>query len=249
MSVLFLVLFFVFIILLIIIMFLLLKRLVFKVNQQSTDYFLDKLKVYDNLIDDREKKIKELNELINSKSKEMSEKEKEVSNHSESVFVYDSKNVAYKDEDIFKKMKEVDRKFHFDSKKIVNKFLEDKFDTSLVKDYNKYYKVRKLFNQEVIFNILTKKESRQLDEVKKLLGDSVGILDDFMKNRKKFDLKKFISYLNRVIDKVDPYVYIYVGDKSENYNKLSPYIKTRFDDSIFKGLRIMYRGKLYDYSI
>ena len=58
MNVLFLVLFFVLVILLIIVMFLLLRRLIFKINQLSMDYFLDKLKAYDNLADYIYKKMK-----------------------------------------------------------------------------------------------------------------------------------------------------------------------------------------------
>ena len=70
-----------------------------------------------------------------------------------------------------------------------------------------------------------------------------------MYRRLVFDLKKFISYLNKVIDSLDPHVYVYVGDKNLNYDNLNEYIKTVFDDSIFRGFKIIYRGKLYDYSL
>jgi len=249
MTTIFLVLFFVFIILLILIMFLLLKRLIFKVNQQSMDYFVDKLKVYDTLIDEKEKKLEELNGLIEHKSQELNKKEEEKDKNNQPVFLYDLGNVIYKDKDIFKKMKEVDKKFTIDNEEILRKFFQNTFDTETVKDYNRYYRVRKKFTQDVVFSLMTQKESTQKEKIKELLGDSGELLDDFMKSNKVFNLKKFISYLNKVIDNLDPHVYVYVGDKNLNYDNLNEYVRTEFDDSIFKGFKIIYRGKLYDYSI
>ena len=143
MTTVFLVLFFIFIILLIIIMFLLLKRLIFKVNQQSMDYFVDKLKVYDTLIDEKEKKLDELNGLIENKSQELNKNEEEKDKNNQPIFLYDLGNVIYKDKDIFKKMKDVDKKFTFDNKEILMKFFQNTFDTETVSDYNRYYRVRK----------------------------------------------------------------------------------------------------------
>lgn len=213
------------------------------------DYFLDKLKAYDNLIDEREKKLEELNELINNKENELNKKEENQVTSNSPIFLYDMKNISYKDNDIFKKMKEVDQKFNFDNRKIIAEFLKNKFDMNLIEDYNRYSMIKDKFNQDIVFDILTKKESRQIEEVRELLGDSAFMLDDFMKGNREFHLKKFISYLNQMIEDLDPYVYISVGDKSENYNDMNEYIRTEFDDSIFKGIRIVYRGKLYDYSI
>lgn len=250
MNVLFLVLFFVLIILLIIVMFLLLKRLIFKINQLSMDYFLDKLKAYDNLIEEKEKKIKELNELINNKEFKLYEKENNVNVTSNNpTFLYDLKDISYKDEDIFKRMKEVNNKFNFSNKKIVSNFLKNNFDMDAIDDYNKYCEVRDKLDSGMVFDILTKKESKQMDMVRGLLGDYGEIFDSFMKDHKKFDLKKFISYLNKIIKQLDPYIYIYVGNKKENYDDINEYIHTEYDDSIFKGIKIIYRGKLYDYSI
>lgn len=249
MSTVFLILFFVIIILLIIIMFLLLKRLIFKVNQQSMDYFLDKLKAYDKLVEEKENKLDDLNGMIERKSKELNKKEEEKEFQNQSFFLYEAGNLTYKDEDIFKKMKIVDQNFDIDEENIIMNFFQNVFDTSTIKNYNKYCRVREIFTHDVIFDLMTKKEKVCFDKVKELLGDSSEILDGFMKNNKEFHLKKFISYLNKNIDNYDPYVYVYVGDKKENYNNLNSYIKTKYDESIFKGFKIIYRGKLYDYSI
>ena len=78
------------------------------------DYFVDKLKVYDNLIDEKEKKLDELNGLIENKSQELNNSEEEKDKNNQPIFLYDLGNVIYKDKDIFKKMKDIDKKFTFD---------------------------------------------------------------------------------------------------------------------------------------
>ena len=230
-------------------MYMLLKRLVLKVNTHSINYFVDKLKTYDNLIEDKEKRIKELDELINNKEIELSNKEEKEISKDKNVFLYDMGNAKYIDKDIFKKMKEVDEKFKYDNDKIIKDFIKNVFDNEMLVVYAKYIKIEKKFTHDKVFKLLTKRESEQFSEVQKILGDSTEILDDFMMVNKKFNLKKFLSYLNRIISDLDPCIYVYVGNKEENYNHINKYIRTKYDKTIFKGLKIIYKRKLYDYSI
>ena len=74
-------------------------------------------------------------------------------------------------------------------------------------------------------------------------------MDDFKKKNKKFEVKKFISYFDDIISKVDPYVYVYVGTKDENYDSIDRFIRTKVDSNIFRGVSIVYKSKLYDYSL
>lgn len=230
------------------IMFFFLKRTVLKINQQSKDYFVDKLKAYDELINVREDKLRELNEKIDNRNNELNKKETVVTSNN-SVYLYDMKNITYKDDDIFKKMKSVDQKFKFNHKKVIMDFLEKNFVSTDNHEYDNYVAIREKFTQDKIFNLLTKKENIQIEGVKEILGDKVSILDDFIAKNKKFNLKKFISYLDKIVDDLDPFVYIYVGNENENYDNLNEFIKTKVNDSIFKGFKIVYRGKLYDFSI
>ena len=99
--------------------------------------------------------------------------------------------------------------------------------------------------------VVTKGGLDDLEEnnIREILGDLASILDDFNKKHKKFNLLKFISYFDKIIMVEDPYIYIYVGDSKENYDKLHPFIRTKVDDHIVKGISIIYRGKLYDFSL
>ncbi|MBQ8131770.1 MAG: hypothetical protein IJ193_04705 [Bacilli bacterium] len=238
----------VFVALLILVMFLFLKKTVAKINQQSKDYFVDKLQAYDNLIKEREEKLQGLNKDIEEKQKEL-EAEVQRPEVNSKVYLYDMKNIDFQDEKIFTKMKEVDQRFNIDTVKLIKRFLKEHFQDDTVLEYNKYMRVRDLFDQKMIFRLISLRPSEQEKEVKELLRDLAYLVDDFKKKNKKFEVKRFISYFDDIISKVDPYVYVYVGTKDENYDSIDKFIRTKIDKNIYRGVSIVYKSKLYDYSL
>lgn len=240
----------VFVALLILVMFLFLKKTVIKINQQSRDFFIDKLQAYDNLLFEREEKLKGLKSDIEQQQKILDEGKENVSTGN-SIYLFDQKNIDYQDETIFKKMKEVDQRFNIDTVKLVKRFVKEHFQDDTVLEYNKYNSVRKEFDQKMMFKLISLRPTEQEKEVKRILGDCAYIVDEFKNKNKtsKFEVKKFISYFDKIIDKVDPYIYVYVGSNNENYDSVDEFIRTKVDENIFRGISIVYRGKLYDYSL
>lgn len=238
----------IFVALLILVMFLFLKKTIAKINQQSKDFFVDKLQAYDDLINEREEKLKGLKKDIEQKQKKLMEQD-DISDGKNRIFLYDLKNIDYQDDQIFKKMKEIDQRFNIDTVKLVKKFLKENFKKEDVTIYDNYKRYRKEFNQKMVFSLISLRPSEQEKEVKRIMGDLAYIVDDFKKKNKSFETKKFLSYFDKIIDKVDPYVYIYVGSKDENYDALDPFIRTKYDNGIYRGISIIYKGKLYDYSL
>ena len=49
--------------------------------------------------------------------------------------------------------------------------------------------------------------------------------------------------------KCDPTIYVYVGNNHYNYDYINKRIKTLYSDEIYKGIKIIYLNKLYDYSL
>ena len=107
------------VILLIAIMFFFLKRTVIRINQQSKDYFVDKLQAYDDLISQREETLKGLNESIELKQKELLEKQENTVKE-EAVFLYDQQNIDYQDDKIFQKLKKVESRFNINNEVLIN---------------------------------------------------------------------------------------------------------------------------------
>ena len=55
--------------------------------------------------------------------------------------------------------------------------------------------------------------------------------------------------LDQLVDLNNPKVLIMVGSKNENYDHLSKYIETVFNEKIYRGIKIVYRSKVYDFSL
>ena len=64
-----------------------------------------------------------------------------------------------------------------------------------------------------------------------------------------FNIVKFLSELDVLIENSNPEIKIFTGTKNVNYNHLNKYINTVFDSNITEGFKIVYRGRVYDYSI
>ncbi len=238
----------IFVTLLILVMFFFIRKTVAKINQQTKDFFVDKLQTYDDLISEREKKLSGLKEDIEQREKILKESIN-ISDGKNQVFLYDLKNIDYQYDKIFKKMKEVDQRFNIDTVKLIKRFIKEHFKDDTVLEYTKYDSIRKEFNQQVIFKLISMRPVEQEKEVRRIMRDLIYIVDNYKKKNKIFDTKKFISYFDKIIDKVDPYIYVYTGSKDENYDSFHPFIRTKVDNEIYRGISIVYRGKLYDYSL
>ena len=62
-------------------------------------------------------------------------------------------------------------------------------------------------------------------------------------------IDNFMNYLEELIDLNNPTILVYVGNKEENYDHLSKYIKTKYTKDIYRGIRIIYKNKMYDFSL
>ena len=65
----------------------------------------------------------------------------------------------------------------------------------------------------------------------------------------EFEIEDFLNYVENEMGTCDPTIYVIVGGEDENYDKLDDRIKTIFDDRVYKGIKIIYKNKLYDYSL
>ena len=241
------VLLFAFVFLLILIMFLFLKKIVIKINKVSKDYFLDKLQVYDDLINEKEKVLRDLEE----KSKKIKDSTIEEQNDSSSqnVYLYDIKSIDYQYEDILKKMKDIDKKFQINNRKIIEDFIQKHFNEDEVAYYHYLEDIRKKFNKEFIYRLSSRSSIEQEKVVRGYFEKDSRILDEYLKRKHRLNILSFVSCLDKEIAKNDPFIYVYVGDSSIQYNSLHPYIITKVDESIYRGILIKYKDKVYDYSL
>ena len=237
------------ILILVVLMFFILRSTVKKINSQTKLYFVDKLQEYDYLINEKEDKLKQINEEI--KEKELKDNE-DVSKFGKNSYDFDYNIInllnktTYQDKNVFEISKSIDEKFNIDNVALLKKFLSNTPDDDA---YIFCKEFRDKFSGDEIFKIKMMNGDEQKEYLKNLLSDKeyeiyllyLDIGDD--------SIDGFIDYLNEMIDLNSPNIYVYVGKREENYDYLSKYIKTIYSKDIYKGIKIIYRNKVYDYSL
>lgn len=233
--------------LLVILMYHILSTTVKKINEQTKTYFVEKLQVYDNLIEDKEKKLNELEDLIKNKKKEL---EKTSDTNQKKDYTFD-KNIIdimtdaeYKGK-AFEIQKKIDENFNFDYENIIMDFINKNVDD---KDYNTCINIKNKFNSKLIYNI-----KNEIDLEKAILShledNEKNIFNKFKSINAKYNIDDFLNYIDEIITNNSPYVEVQVANSKQNYDHLSKYIKTVVNDSIYKGIKIIYKNKVYDFSL
>lgn len=232
-------------------MFFILKGTVKKINSQTKLYFVDKLQEYDYLIDQKEEKLNKINEEL--KEKETKREETGISTN-KNTYEFDYQIIdllnktKYQDKNIFEINKQIDEKFQLDYIAILKKFIENIKEN---KTYEFCLELREKLTSEVIYNLKVMEIEEQRKYLEKILTENEYLIYLLYLNMgmNKYSVDGFIEYVNELIDLNNPNVLVYVGSKTENYDYLSNYIKTVYSKDIYKGIRIIYRKKIYDYSL
>ena len=238
-----------FILLLVFLMFFILKSTVKKINKQTKLYFVDKSQEYDYLINEKVEQLKELDKQI--KEKELiQDKDKKVNENNNYEFDYSIidllNNTKYQDKNIFELSKKMDDKFNIDKEKLIKDFLSISVNDD---SYLFCKKLKSKFTSDIIYSlkILSLEElDKKLKEI--LSGDEYKLYQLYSETNKK-NIDGFVDYINELIDLNNPNIVVYVGDKNENYDHLSKYIKTIYSSDIYRGIKIKYQNKIYDYSL
>ena len=231
-------------------MYLVLKKKVGIVNEQTKSYFVNKLQGYDDLITEKENKLNEIDELIKNREIGKEENKKEIT---DSGYAFDTNvidlfnSTQYQDKNIFELNKKIDENFVVNYEELVRDFLTFCDDS---KDYDFCLELRNKFDSEQIYRFKSMMGEELEEELKRFLTNrEYKVYEAFKLIINENSIENFIIYLDQLVDLNSPKVVILVGSKNENYDHLSKYIETKYNDKIYRGLKIIYRNKVYDFSL
>lgn len=235
---------------LVFLMFMVLKKTVRTVNSQTKSYFVNKLQGYDDLIQDKENKLQEIDNYIKNKEKGIKEEKQESTN---AVYAFDTNiinllnDAKYQNKNIFELNKQIDESFVVNYEELIKDFLTLCNDS---KDYEFCVNLRKKFTSDVIYRLKSMIMSEQEDYIKNILtSKEYKVYETFKLVNNEHNIENFIDYLDQLVDLNNPKVTILVGNKNENYDYLSNNIETIVNDKIYRGIKIIYRNKVYDFSL
>lgn len=232
-------------------MFLILKKTVGIVNAQTKSYFVNKLQGYDDLIQDKENKLLEIETQI--KDKEKGIKEEETLNSSNQRYAFDNNVIdlfnatKYQDQNIFELNKKIDENFVVNYEELIKDFLTLCSDDT---DYEFCVNMRGKFDSSVIYKLKSMLKDDYEAELKTMLSKKeYKVYEAFKLVTSEDNVDNFIDYLDQLVDLNNPKVKILVGNKSENYDHLSEHIETVYSNRIYRGIKIIYKNKVYDFSL
>lgn len=236
---------------LVFLMFLILKKTVSIVNDQTKSYFVNKLQGYDDLIQGKEAKLQEIDDLIKDREKGINKEETQENNNQAYAFDTNVLNLMnstkYQDQNIFELNKKIDENFVVNYEELIKDFLSLCDDSS---DYDFCLKLREKFDSNVIYKLKSMLPEDKEKELKGMLSNKeYRVYQAFKLVANEDNVDNFIDYLDQLVDLNNPKIKILVGNRSENYDHLSKYIETVFSDKIYRGIKIIYKNKVYDFSL
>ena len=230
----------------IITIYFILKGIINSVNEKGKEYFALKLSELD----------KNNNQKNENKEEKEEEPKNEVTTVSEtpqgngSIVLYQSKDVDDIDvKDVLQLVKKIDTKFNYDDRYIVDEFVKQTKDDNNREKYDKLTSIKKYIEKIGIYNLIIADEDtiqNFKNEVSKIDED---IITTYEKINEKFDIENFIAYLDIEIKKNDPAIYVMVGNKNISFDDLGERVKTIYREEVYKGIKILYKGNVYDYSL
>lgn len=232
-----------------IVLFFALRSTVKRIDHNTKKFFLDKLQDYDYLIEEKQKELDVICDKIGEKNDELKKLSsvKQVKNEiNKQKYYNNNKMPVYSDQDIFKKYKTIKEKFSLNYELIIKEFLKNNLTEDSL-DYKIALEIKEIFNNEEVYKVLNLKKSEQQKYIINLLNlEQQNFISNLIK---ELDIKKLILKLDDYIEKNNPIVYVYIGEKNEKLEKISDKIEIIVDKKINEGIKISYKGMLYDYSL
>ena len=232
--------------LMILMLFFFLKKEITDINEKSRVYFTLKAQEYTETIKRKEE------ETAKKEQKEEVKEDKKEDKKPESSVIYVEKKANYEINDLVKIMKRIDESFSVNNITTIKRFIETyaKVDKEKQNRYDHLVEMKKYIDKIGVYNIII---NDNIDEMEQMVNDLRLIDEDvFMEyyaGKDKLDIEDFCNYLDYEIGKCDPTIYVYVGNERVNYNRIDKRIKTIYSKDIYKGIKIVYLNKLYDYSL
>lgn len=219
------------------IVFLIVKKTIENVNNQGKVYFTLRIQDYEL---NKEKLEKEKEE------EKVKKEEIEENNIKNNNIIYVEKMNNYEIDNIFKLTKMVDEKFSINCRKILLDFIDKNVDNNGNDRYLNLKRIKDELAKRNVYKIIT---SNEMDVEKTINDIDKNILNEYLVYNDKFNFEEFVNYIDAEISKVDPTIYVYVGDKNLNFDSIDKRIKVIYNKNIYKGMQIIYHNKVYDYSL
>lgn len=230
-----------------VVIFFILKNTVANINEQGRIYFTLKLQQYENeynKVNAHEERNKGLEEKQTKQVKTIS-----IAQNSGSL-VYVDEKLDYQVSDLLAIVKKIEKGFIIDTETVVKQFIKEKAQRDNIKKYEKLKEVKDYIMGLGVYNILTTNDEDYINNVEREIERiDHKIYHRYIMSSEEFEIEDFLNYLENEIGTCDPTIYVIIGEDDVNYDHIDKRVKTIYNEKVYKGVKIIYKNKLYDYSL
>lgn len=236
-------------------LFRVIQKCVARLNAKVKEEFLASLQVYDEQIEARSKKLKEIKRQIHETEARRSEPEEtgKVSVPPAAPAQVIENNADY-----------VDSRFFEDYALIQNEFRDGAFEAMKDKlqelmsldthdpELPEYQGLKELFDCSLQYEMMTLSPADQLSVMETVAESSPGrrrILEEYCDAHSTFDIREFMAHVSDHISRNDTQIHVYSRSGEPVFLDLPKNVVFEQDASIAEGYRIRYRDRVYDYSL
>lgn len=236
------------------------KNIVKRINQNAKAYFINKLDDYNDIVEEKEKRIQELSQEIKALEKNKMELEqfniamqpKTKQKKKESKASYNLKVPKFREENFFSNYKELKKTFDFDKEELIKDFIKNNQNKKHERDYKTLLNFKNKFDKEAIYQLTTLSGEEQIEILNKILTPKekeIIDVENIVPDKRKFSILKLFEKIDEILIQINPIINIYVSKYEKDYDYIDPYIRTKHYAKMSEGIIIEYQGKTYDYSI
>lgn len=267
------------IVIMLVFVFILFKNIIKRMDENAKKYFVNKMKDYDYILEEKQNKLEEIkteiqeikvqnknilkddeyelkdddtNKIKNKKEAEIYEDINQNNSTQQAKEVKYNLNVPeYREMQFFNNYKQVRRIFTVNNEKIIKDFIAEHKNLKEEQEYKKLQNIREKFNKDAIYECLTLNSDQQTEVLKEVLTpDEQKIVQfDTLIQNAKFSVKDLVKFIDDRMDQIDPTIYIYTNNIENKYDLLDSNIIVEQYNNMSEGIIIKYRSKIYDYSI
>lgn len=230
-----------------VVIFFILKNTVANINEQGRVYFTLKLQQYENEYN----KLNTHDERNKGLEEKQTKQVKDISSYRNSgSLVYVDEKLDYQVSDLLAIVKKIEKGFVIDTEDVVKQFIKEKTQKDNVKKYEKLKEVKDYIMGLGVYNILTTNDEDFISNVEREIERiDHKIYHRYIMSSEEFEIEDFLNYLENEMGTCDPTIYVIIGEEDKSYDHIDKRVKTIYNEKVYKGVKIIYKNKLYDYSL
>ena len=237
-------------------MFFVIKRTAVRVDKQVRSYFVKQLEVCDAIYEENKALRKENATVFGPNAEALPDDriyKAESLNFTSGGGLTESiehRAVTYQNENFLREYKAVKNKMKIDKNRTLMAVIKEESSESEAAPGHLIADLLHSLSFDTLYKVSTLSSQQQEAIMRDVLNEKqLAFLNAYLGEKERFDVLEFFDFLKELSFSCGGDFYVKTGDLRENFDGLGQNVVTVHDPSIVEGIKIVYRNRMYDYSM